>query len=165
MSNEVLHYCDVIWGSWCLISPAAWLFVQQLVHSNNKENIKALYSWPLIKGTHCTSDQWIPLTKGWWCVKCLHVMTLCHGSFYLFLWSSYLTCEVVVLSYISCIVFSSNVSNHWNLNDYENKPAPNIACYKWIGFTEVAGVGHLGSFTQVHPNRQTKFRWPYWITK
>ena len=45
----LIHHKDIIWASWCLKSPATWLFVRQLVHTNNK-NIKALYYWSFVRG-------------------------------------------------------------------------------------------------------------------
>ena len=46
------HCSDVIRSSWRLKSPETRLFVQQLIHLNNKENIIPPHYWPLVKGIH-----------------------------------------------------------------------------------------------------------------
>ena len=38
-----------------------WLFVQQFVLANNKENIRVPHYWPLVRGI---PDRWIPFIKG-----------------------------------------------------------------------------------------------------
>ena len=78
----ILHYSDVTWASWHLKSPATWLFFQQFVLTNNKENIKSSHDRPL--WGESTDYRWIPLTKVQWCDKSFHVMTsswhMCHKS-------------------------------------------------------------------------------------
>ena len=62
--------------SWCLISSAIWLWVQQLVVTNNKEDIKALHYWTFVRRIH-----------HWWPVDSLHngpviqKVFRCHGIF------------------------------------------------------------------------------------
>ena len=41
------HCSHFTWALWCLESLATWLFIQQIVQTNNKENINALHYWPL----------------------------------------------------------------------------------------------------------------------
>ena len=41
MSQYTKHYNDVTWASQCLKSLATWLFVEQLLKSDNKENVRA----------------------------------------------------------------------------------------------------------------------------
>ena len=41
--SMVQHYSDITWASWHLKSTETRLFVQQLVQTHNKENIKALH--------------------------------------------------------------------------------------------------------------------------
>ena len=38
-----------IWASWRLRSSANWLFVQELVHGDNKANIKAPHHWAFVR--------------------------------------------------------------------------------------------------------------------
>ena len=56
-----IHYTDVTWASWHLISQATWLFVQQII--NNNENIEA----PLLgigEGNPLTTDGFFtPVTR------------------------------------------------------------------------------------------------------
>ena len=47
-----VHYIGVTSASWLLKSPAPQLFVQELVQTNNKENIKVPHNWPLVGGIH-----------------------------------------------------------------------------------------------------------------
>ena len=89
-----LHYNDVTWTWWRLISPAI-RFVQLLVHVNikNKDdqsiNQSINQSWkeiniPLWGESYLilesTGDRWIPFTKGRWCGKRFHAMTESWGN-------------------------------------------------------------------------------------
>ena len=40
------------------------LFVQHLIHGNNKENIEAQHHWPFVMGIYRWPVDSIPLTKG-----------------------------------------------------------------------------------------------------
>ena len=44
------HKSDVTSASWCFTSPATGVFIHQLVWANSKENNKALYNWPFVRG-------------------------------------------------------------------------------------------------------------------
>ena len=44
--SKTIHYSDVTWGLMQFISLATRLFVQYLLHANNKENIKAFITCP-----------------------------------------------------------------------------------------------------------------------
>ena len=48
----VTHYNDVTWASWRFLSSAIWLFVQQLIQTNIKENISAPPNWTCERGIH-----------------------------------------------------------------------------------------------------------------
>ena len=54
-SMSTCHNSDVAWVSRHIKSPATLLFIEQLVHAYNKENITAWHCWPLQKGIH----QWL----------------------------------------------------------------------------------------------------------
>ena len=64
-------YCSTVtWLSWCLKTTATPLFLQQLVHANNRENIVSSHCWTFVMGVS-TNDQWIPLAgrigaSAWW---------------------------------------------------------------------------------------------------
>ena len=45
-----LHYSHVTWVPWHLKLPSIQLFVQQVVHPNNKANVEVLHQWPLVRG-------------------------------------------------------------------------------------------------------------------
>ena len=47
-----IDYNDITWVSWHLKSPAIWLFVQQSVQTNNKDNIKLPFYWSFACGIH-----------------------------------------------------------------------------------------------------------------
>ena len=49
-------YYKVTWWSWYLKSPASWLFVEQLVQANIKNNIKTLHYCPFVRVIH-----WLPV--------------------------------------------------------------------------------------------------------
>ena len=56
------YYSDLIRASWHLKALAIHMFFfQQIIQVNCKENIKALYYWPYVRGT--TSGQWIPINS------------------------------------------------------------------------------------------------------
>ena len=44
------NYSDVSWASWYLKSMATWLYVNQLVQANDKENTQSLHYWPIVNG-------------------------------------------------------------------------------------------------------------------
>ena len=66
------HYSDVTGVQGYLKSLVTWLFVQQLMRANSKETFKTCITGSLF--LESTSNQWIPLTKGWYCRKCVYVM-------------------------------------------------------------------------------------------
>ena len=52
-------YSDVTWALKCSKSLATWLFVQESVLANDKENIKVSHYWPSERATHCQYTQYI----------------------------------------------------------------------------------------------------------
>ena len=63
--HDVLYLSITLTSQWARRrpkSPASWLFTQQFIQAQIKENIKAPCHWPLCG--EFTGDQWIPRTKG-----------------------------------------------------------------------------------------------------
>ena len=58
-----LLQCRYAWTSWRLKLPAIRLFVQQILHTNNNDNIKVPHYLRFV-WEESDGDQWIPLTKG-----------------------------------------------------------------------------------------------------
>ena len=48
ISTQYITICHM----YTMLSQITWLFVQQLVHAYNKENIKAIHYWPFVRGIH-----------------------------------------------------------------------------------------------------------------
>ena len=48
IKGSLLCYSDITWALWHLKSSATWLFVQQLILGNNKENIIAVHYLPFL---------------------------------------------------------------------------------------------------------------------
>ena len=71
----VLHtnYNGVTWASWRLKFPANWLFAQQLLHVDKKENIKAPQHWPFVR-EHAGGRR-IPVKKGQYFGLCFLAIT------------------------------------------------------------------------------------------
>ena len=67
-SFMVIHHNDVTWLTWHLKSPATWLFVQQLVPANIKENIEARHYWPFMRGIHQSPVDF----PSWWLMDSPH---------------------------------------------------------------------------------------------
>ena len=57
-STHLVVFCAVTWAFSHIESLATWLFVQQLVKDNNKENIKALHCMPFLRKSTATDDGW-----------------------------------------------------------------------------------------------------------
>ena len=49
LKDKNIHYNNVIWASYRLKSLATWMFVQQLVQFNWKENNKTMHNWPSLR--------------------------------------------------------------------------------------------------------------------
>ena len=47
--RRFIRHCDITWASLCLKSSAIGLFLQQLVHDKNNDNIEALHYWPFMR--------------------------------------------------------------------------------------------------------------------
>ena len=62
----LLEVCTITvtsqWARWRLKLSGSWLFTQQVVQAQIKENIKTLRHWPL--WGEFTGERWIPRTKG-----------------------------------------------------------------------------------------------------
>ena len=67
-------YCITVmsWVRWRLKLLASRVFAQSFVQVQIKENTKAPHHWPWLGES--TGDRWIPLTKGQWCEKCIHLV-------------------------------------------------------------------------------------------
>ena len=87
----MIHYNHLTLVSQHLKTLAVWLFVLQHVQANGKENTKAPYYWPFVRGVHLwpedshhitdplwgesTCDQRIVITAMWKTFLCHHVIT------------------------------------------------------------------------------------------
>ena len=84
------------------------LFAQSFVQAQIKENIKAPRHWPF--WGESTGDRWIPLTKGQWRGKCLHLMTsscgVCSVNYiWLVTWRCSESAVVMTLTTLAGIIF------------------------------------------------------------